>query len=113
MIKKNYRLDEKEVKKVLRFWKPFFSYWIVASFIKNDLNCNRFAIVLSGKTVKTSISRNFFRRKFFDFTRPFLSSSQGKDIVFMVKKQTKLDKKEGDSLQGFEKDVQFLLKKVI
>ena len=37
MIKKVYRLKEKEVKKVLQKGKPFFSYNIVSNTIPNTL----------------------------------------------------------------------------
>lgn len=112
MIKKIYRLNENEVKKVLKYSKPFFSYWIVANSTQNNLPYHRFAIVLSSKTVNHNITRNFFRRKMYDMVTPYISYSPGKDIVFVVKKQTKLDKKDFDSITTFEKDISFLLKKL-
>jgi hypothetical protein len=42
MIKKIYRLKEREVKKVLSKRKPFFSYGIVLNIFKNKLDYNRF-----------------------------------------------------------------------
>lgn len=42
----------------------------------------------------------------------YISHNQGKDIVFVVKKQTKLDKKDFGSITTFEKDISFLLKKL-
>jgi RNase P protein component len=53
MIKKIYRLKERELKKVLKYSKPFFSYGIVLNVNKNKLNYNRFAIVLGSKSVKS------------------------------------------------------------
>ena len=52
MIKKIYRLKENEIKKVLKFKKPFFSYNLVANFIPNKLPYSRFAIFLSSKHAK-------------------------------------------------------------
>jgi ribonuclease P protein component len=67
MIKKQFRLREKEVKKVLSMRKPFFSYNIVLNYRKNRLEYNRFSIVIGGKSVHTNVERNFFRRRFYDF----------------------------------------------
>jgi hypothetical protein len=53
MIKKNFRLKEREVKKVLKYSKPFFSYGIVLNSFKNKLKYNRFAIVIGSKSVKS------------------------------------------------------------
>jgi len=44
--------------------------------------------------------------------KQYISDTNGKDIVFVVKKQTKLDKKDFDSITAFEKDISFLLKKL-
>jgi len=112
VIAKKYRLTEKETKKVLHKWKPFFSYGIVLNMIKNDLNYNRFSIVIWWKSVKTSITRNFFRRRFYDLcSNNILENKIGFDLVFLVKKQTKLDKKDNLSIIWFDKDLNFLLDK--
>lgn len=118
MIKKIYRLRENEVKKVLKFSKPFFSYWCVLNHIKSNLDHNRFAIVLSWKSVKSSVERNFFRRKFYNLVKDFIKNdltlkSWYYDLVFVVKKQTILDKKDSKIIKSFEDDIKFLLKKVI
>jgi len=127
VISKNNRLSEREVKKVLTRWKPFFSYWIVLNYMKNNLPINRFAIVLWWKSVKTNVDRNFFRRRFYDVVgNSSLYSSKWKDLVdnslkdnkiwldlvFVVKKQTKLDSKEEGSKKSFFNDIEFLLSKV-
>jgi len=117
MIKKEYRLKEKEVKKVLKYSKPFFSYGIVLNVNKNKLNHNRFAIVLGSKSVKSWVERNYFRRRFYDFiyknnliNKNLYLDKWFYDLVFVVKKQTKLDKKEQKSINSFEKDLNFLIK---
>lgn len=115
MIKKVYRLNETEVKKVLKYWKPFFSYGVVSNFIPNNLDYNRFAIIIWWKTVINSISRNYFRRWFYNLTSKNIfriDKNIWKDIVFVVKKQIKLDKKDFESIKLFEKDVNFLLYKI-
>lgn len=111
MISKNYRLNESEVKKVLQTGKPFFSYWIVLNYKKNTVWNNRFAIVISWKSVEGSVERNFFRRKFYDLCGSVLEWKN--DFVFVIKKQTKLDKNNLESINWFEKDIKFLMKKVI
>jgi len=116
MLKKKYRLKQREVKKVLGKAKPFFSYWIVLNTKENRKNYNRFAIVIGTKSVNTNVTRNFFRRRFYDFI--FNSSlysdfwsNKNFDFVFIVKKQTKLDKKDKNAILSFEKDLSFLEKK--
>ncbi|MDR3150791.1 MAG: ribonuclease P protein component [Candidatus Peribacteria bacterium] len=88
MLAKKFRLTESEVKKVLKRQEPFFSYGIVLCRLKNMYNHNRYAIVISSKSVHSNVERNFFRRKFYEYFR------------------VKIDKKsENDS--NFEKDSKF------
>lgn len=112
MISKKNRLSEREVKKVLTRWKPFFSYGIVSNFYNNNLPFNRFAIVIWSKSVNSAVSRNYFRRTFYKKVAPFLATGVWKDYVFVVKKQTKLDKKNEKSILLFIKDLDFLLNKI-
>jgi RNase P protein component len=111
MIKKNYRLSANEVKKVLKYWKPFFSYWLVANYIWNNLNYNRYAIIIWWKSVNLAVSRVFFRRLFYNLVS-FKIKEGSKDVVFVLKKQIKLDKKDSLSIKSFENDINFLLKKI-
>ena len=116
MISKKSRLTEREVKKVLGRWKPFFAYWIVLNKIPNREWKNRFAIVIGWKSVNTNVTRTFFRRKFYDYiswTTLFTGSvEKTTDFVFVVKKKTQLDRKSLEALKTFEKDLNFLVKKV-
>lgn len=116
MISKNYRLIEKDVKKVLQKWKPFFSYWLVLNYSQNSHTFNRFSIIISWKSVSSWVERNFFRRLFFSLVEKSIyiphNDSLFYDLVFVVKKQTKLDKKSFESINTFEKDIHFLLKKL-
>lgn len=117
MIKKEYRLTEREVKKVLWKWKPFFSYSIVLNYLRNKGENNRFAIVLWSKPVKNSVERNFFRRLFYDTVAEYLwdgkEKNTGMDMVFVVKKKTKLDKKNESLINDFRKEINFLFNKVV
>jgi len=112
VISKKNRLSEREVRKVLTRWKPFFSYWIVLNYMKNNSEKNRFAIVIWWKSVKTNVERVFFRRTYYDIVSDKLISNKWIDYVFVVKKQTKLDKKNKDSILNFKKDIKFLLNKI-
>lgn len=123
MISKLYRLKENEVKKVLKLWKPFFSYSIVLNYCKNNLKHDRFAIIISWKSVNWSVERNFFRRKFYDLIDSLYIKKQSlntekinfhshQDLVFLVKKQTKLEKNNFESIKSFETDINFLVKKI-
>lgn len=112
MIKKVYRLNERQTKKVLSVWKPFFSYWVTSKILKNNLNYNRFSIVIWSKSVENNVSRVFFRRNFFHLTSDFIASvDKWVDIVFFVKKQLKLDKNDKEVINSFKKDIKFLLYK--
>jgi len=118
MIKKQFRLKEREVKKVLGKVKPFFSSWIVLNKKINKKPFNRFAIVIWSKSVNTNVTRVFFRRKFYDiimtsklFWEKYIDT-KFYDFVFVVKKQTKLDRKKIDAIKTFENDLNFLIKKV-
>ena len=116
MITKGFRLKEREVKKVLQRGKPFFSYGIVLNYTKNKLWYNRFAIVIWSKSVITNVSRTFFRRRFYDYASDFIkdySDEQWFDLVFVVKKQTKLLKNNDESMKTFWKDINFLYTKII
>ena len=116
MIAKKFRLTEKEVKKVLTRWKPFFAYGVVLNQIPNREWCNRFWIVIGAKSVNTNVTRVFFRRRFYDAIRESKlfqeDTIKGVDFVFVVKKQTKLDRKDEQAIKSFEKDLNFLINKV-
>ena len=118
MIAKKFRLKEKEVKKVLWKSKPFFSSWIVLNKKINKKSFNRFTIIIGWKSVNTNVTRVFFRRRFFDKIRESrffwinLEQENFYDFVFVVKKQTKLDRKDLNALKSFKNDLNFLIKKV-
>ncbi|PID83724.1 ribonuclease P protein component [Candidatus Gracilibacteria bacterium] len=100
MIAKKFRLTEKEIKKVFKQKKPFFSrYWIVNTR-KNNLQYNRIAILLSGKCTKGAVNRNFFRRKFYD-TLFDIGLEGGFDLVFVPKKGQKFDFKISNDTKRF------------
>jgi ribonuclease P protein component len=115
MIKKIYRLNEIQTKKVLSQRKPFFSYGITLNYLNNNLNNNRFSIIISWKSVNNSVNRNFFRRKFYNLVEKNIITDwkNSFDMVFLLKKQTKLDKNDFESIKSFENDITFLLRKIL
>lgn len=112
MISKLYRLKENEVKKVLqKRSKPFFSYSLVLNSFKNKQNHNRFAIVIWSKSVNSGVSRNFFRRLFYEELRKDISKPKGNvfyDFVVLIKKETILDKRDEKTIIDFKKDLNFV-----
>lgn len=114
MIAKKFRLKERELKKVLHKWKPFFSHNVVLNSFTNTCGYHRFWIVLSWKSVKNAIHRNFFRRLFYEQLWAYMrqESDCHYDAVFVVKKQIKLDGKDEKNVAIFKKDIHFLLRKV-
>lgn len=110
MIKKIYRLKEKEIWKVFK-WRPFFSYWFVANTKNNKLEFPRFAIIFSGKNTKTSVDRNFYRRKFYDISSKYLDLPWI-DMVFIPKKWSIFDRRNEETVANFEQDINFVLKKI-
>lgn len=112
MLKKVFRLNENEIKKVLKASKPFFSYWITVSFKKTTTNNNKFWIVIGSKSVKNNVHRVFFRRMFYDIVWDKIYSSSNFDCVFIVKKQFKLDKNDENIVKSFQNDINFLIYKI-
>lgn len=90
MLAKKYRLQEREVKKVLHKGKPFFSYGIVFNVIPNRLAHSRFAIVIGWKSVPNNVVRNNYRRLYYDIAAAHIEKKYG-DVVCVVKKKTKLE----------------------
>lgn len=112
MIAKEYRLTEREVRKVLSRKKPFFSYMFIANVLENKLEHGRCGILLSGKVTKGSVNRNFWRRRFYDLFLPTLGKLHT-DIVLVPKKGTVLDYKNELQVAEFEKNVTFLSKTIL
>ena len=111
MLKKIYRLNEKEVKKVLLQKKPFFSYWLVLNSQNVKKTTPSCGIVIGAKSVKNNVHRVFFRRMFYSIIQRNFSNIPAGNLVFVVKKTILLDKNDSVCVASFEKDILFLLKK--
>lgn len=114
MISKIYRLKENDISKVL--WKrskPFFSYSLVLNVLQNRKNYNRFSIVIWARNVTNNITRNFFRRLFYTEVRKYINQENDKfhDFSVIIKKESKLDKKDNMCIKSFVWDISFVFSK--
>ncbi len=113
MIKKGSRLKEREIRRVLRTKKPFFSFSFVANVSPNRLGHPRIAPVFSAKSVTGSVARNFFRRRAYELARPYLSAGAGVDIVLVPKKGgAPLSHRNAQAVASFERDLSHLYGKI-
>jgi ribonuclease P protein component len=79
--------------------------------MENKAVHGRCGILLSSKCTKGSVNRNYWRRKFYDLSRSRLDRLP-LDIVLVPKKGTILDHKNSEHIAEFEKNVQFLYRKI-
>jgi len=111
MIAKKYRFTERELRKVLSRRKPFFSYMFIANIMNSRESHGRVGILLSSKIARGSVNRNYWRRQFYDISYPYIRDLPV-DVVLVPKKWTLLDHKNKTQLAEFEKNIQFLYKKI-
>lgn len=112
MISKDRRLVEREIRKVLKHKKPFFSYSLVANVSENRVGFPRFAAIFSGKSVRCAVSRNFFRRRAYELARPYLRTASSADVVLVPKKGLPLNHRDASTVRAFEADVSHLYAKI-
>jgi ribonuclease P protein component len=112
MIGKDRRLVEREIRKVLKYKKPFFSYSVIANVSANRNGFPRFAAIFSGKSVRCGVSRNFFRRRAYELARPYLGIETSTDVVIVPKKGRPLDHRDESAVNAFEADVSHLYAKI-
>jgi ribonuclease P protein component len=112
MISKSFRLTEQQIRKVLSNKKPFFSYIFIANTRPNTRKHWRIGILLSWKQARWSVNRNTIRRKIYDLSKIYLDHINH-DIVLVPKKGMIFDSKNEKSIEEMEKNIIFLLKKII
>ncbi|MBD3245192.1 MAG: ribonuclease P protein component [Candidatus Moranbacteria bacterium] len=84
MLKKQNRLDRKEIQAVFRFGN--FKHWNKLKLIykKNNLNFSRLAVIIGKKTTKKATQRNLLKRRarnaFNKVFNPFLENK--KDVCY-------------------------------
>ena len=84
----------------------------IANILQNKEKRGRTGILLSSKCTKWSVNRNFWRRKFYDISLPYLAQVY-EDIVFVPKKWITLNHKDPLQFAEFEKNITFLYKTII
>lgn len=93
MLPKKNRISRKEFPsykmKGIRAFSPYFSAVFYKNDEKKDPNCH-ISIVVSKKTAKIAVDRNYLRRRFYDLIGPFLGlTSDLFTAVFYPKKEAK------------------------
>lgn len=110
MLARAFRLKEREVKRVLRRRNPLFSSSLTANTIPNTLGTNRFAFILGGKSARTSVDRNFFRRRFYTACQPYIHMGNT-DFVLMAKRGMLFLRRDAAFVATFDQDLARLLQK--
>lgn len=82
---KNRLHKNKEIKRVLRGGKSFFTLPLRLKFVKNQLSFSRFAIIISNKVSKKATQRNRLKRQISEIIRLNLEKIRpGFDFVFII-----------------------------
>lgn len=104
-----YRLKkQKDINNVFSGKRAVFGKYVIINFIQNGLTCSRFTFVVSKKTAKRAVDRNYFKRILRHIVQKNISDIQkGLDFVVVIKKE--IQKAEFVSV---EKEVLDLIKKI-
>ncbi len=85
--------------KGIRAFSPYFNVVFYKNDVKMDPNCH-VSVVVSKKTAKRAVDRNYLRRRFYDLVGPFLGlASEFFTVVFYPKKEAKDVSKDVLSLE--------------
>ena len=81
---------EKDFEKVAKTGQPFFVYELGFKKVSNNLDYNRYGIVINTKIDKRAVVRNKIRRKIKEILRLYDKNlSQGFDLMFLVRESVK------------------------
>lgn len=88
MLAKKFRLHRKsDFDKLAKSSNKFYSNNFVLKFIKNEGNCNSFAVVVSKKISLKAVIRNKIRRRVYEIIRLNIDNfNKGFKIIIFVKK---------------------------
>jgi ribonuclease P protein component len=94
MLDKKHRLTkELDIQKVFANKKSIFGKYIIINFSKNDQLESRFAFVVSNKTFKKAVDRNYYKRILRSIVRELLPTIEKNfDFVIVIKDGIKLIK---------------------
>lgn len=108
MLSKSERLSKADFEKVFKHSKSCFSRLFVCRWAQNNLNRNRFAVVVSSNICPLAVDRNRKRRQSYEvirFHKKIFHVSL--DIILFGKKNL-----AGATFEQIEKDIDFLLERV-
>ena len=88
MLPLKYRLTkDKEIKQVFSNGNKIFGSSIIINFSKNQLPNSRFAFVVSNKTFKKAVDRNYYKRVLRSIIYSLIPSiTNNTDFVIVIKK---------------------------
>jgi len=82
--------NKKDFEKVAKSGRPFFARELGFKILKNNLNYNRYGIVVNLKVDKRAVVRNKIRRRIKEIIRLQHSNlSQGFDLMFLTRESVK------------------------
>lgn len=85
LVKQSRLAKEKDFKKIFKLGKSFYAKIFLVKILANDLEVNRYGIVISTKVSKKSVERNKLKRQFRAVIREFDKKlAVGFDLVIIV-----------------------------
>ena len=104
--KKNRLKKKKDFESVFKKGKAVKGNFLFAKYLKNDLDCSRFAFIVSSKVSKKAVVRNRIRRVLSDISRTRLKELGPVDVILIADKrivEAPRDKTEQDVEAIFKK----------
>lgn len=104
-----YRLrKQRDINKVFLSKRAVFGKYVIINFALNELSYPRFAFVISKKTAKKAVDRNYFKRVLRHIVQKNIEDIQkGFDFVVVIKKEI-----QKTNFAVIEQDVLDLIKKI-
>ena len=85
--KKNRLKKKKDFESVFKKGKAVKGNFLFAKYLKNDLDCSRFAFIVSSKVSKKAVVRNRIRRVLSDISRTRLKEIGPVDAILIADKR--------------------------
>lgn len=104
-LQKLHKTDE--FSSVFNFRKRLYGAWLVAHIKPNWSDDDRFGLVVSKKTAKLAVNRNYMKRVLRELCRLEQSAGNGYDVVLQVRKAF-----QPADYHVVKQEVSFLLKKI-
>lgn len=109
MFKKKFRLTrDKEFEKIFKQGKSSYDQFLGIKTVKNELNFNRYGVIVGVKVSKKAVERNKIKRRLREILKKYQEKLQlGYDLAVIV-----LPKSKQASYEELEKAVFFNLKRL-